>query len=195
MDTKSYEVKIKALKTAPEMFCNLIALRNGRKIASFFKEAESDFESVFLPDCRYPLVELYGPDKCADMTVVPDNLRILPTRTSLEAAFSYLQKLRSVDISQFDTSRINNFNDMFYQCDNLQEINGVLDMSGIAGTSYRMNVYNMFYGCDKLQSVKMKNLPDDFFEKKTYQVLHGSTEYKTGPECMSIDPNKIIIVE
>ena len=194
MDTKSYEVKIKALKTAAEIPCNLVALRNGRRIASFLKDVESDFESIILPDGEYPIYQLYGA-QCEYMESIPDSLRLSSKRTDLKASFAFCSKLRSVDISKFDTSQINDFNEMFYQCDNLQEINGVFDMSGIAGTNYRVSVYDMFWSCDKLQSVKMKNLPDDFFEKKTYQILPGYTEYKTGPECMGIDPRKIIIVE
>lgn len=56
------------------------------------------------------------------------------------------------EVTMFDTTYYNNFNQMFYYCSNLIAIINTIDMSSATRTDY------MFQGCTKLETVSIKNL-------------------------------------
>lgn len=61
--------------------------------------------------------------------------------------------LTSVDLSNFDTSKVVDMSYIFYDCAALTTIKGVIDMKSCTNCSY------MFEGCHKLTGVKFKNIP------------------------------------
>ena len=69
--------------------------------------------------------------------------------------------LTSLDLSNFDTSKVTDMSNMFSGCRSLEHIEGIIDMKSC--TIY----ISMFYNCPKLSGVKIKNPPDDF-ESKTH---------------------------
>ena len=63
--------------------------------------------------------------------------------------------LTTLDLSNWDTSKVTDMRYMFYDCTSLTTIKGVIDMKSCA--SYNCN--KMFYNCPKLTGVKIKNPP------------------------------------
>ena len=72
--------------------------------------------------------------------------------TSLEFMFSGCSSLISLNLSDFDTSSVNDMKDMFYGCSSLIS----LDLSNF-DTSNVKNMNNMFYGCSSLLSLNLSN--------------------------------------
>ncbi len=69
--------------------------------------------------------------------------------------FSYCKSLKSIDLSNFDTSGFRDFSNMFYRCSSLEKV----DLGGV-DTSDATNMGSMFSGCTSLQQIK---LSDGFF--------------------------------
>ena len=65
-------------------------------------------------------------------------------------------ELYSLDLSNFDTSKVEDMNTMFYGCSNLTTIKGVIDMKSCTSYDY------MFNDCPKLTGAKIKNPPANF---------------------------------
>lgn len=81
--------------------------------------------------------------------------------------FSDLRSIKTIDVTGIDFSRVGNFERMFYNCENLEEIKGVIDMSAVGNTingwtanlkewqedSAPPNITEMFFNCPKLKKV------------------------------------------
>ena len=67
--------------------------------------------------------------------------------------FQSCSALTTLDISNWDTSKVTDMSIMFSSCRSLTTIKGIIDMKSC--TSYD----DMFYGCYKLTGVKIKNPP------------------------------------
>ena len=96
------------------------------------------------------------------------------------------QFITSIDLSHFDSSKVENIDAMFYQCSSLEEINfnnfntsqiksmtntfdscsnlKLLDLSNF-DTSNVENMQRMFYGCSKLKSLDLSNFDTSNVEK------------------------------
>ena len=70
--------------------------------------------------------------------------------------FDSCSSLTSLDVSNFNTSKVTNMRYMFYRCRSLTTIKGTIDMKSCADYGY------MFYNCSKLRGVKIKNPPAGF---------------------------------
>lgn len=70
--------------------------------------------------------------------------------------FDSCYRLTTLDLSNFDTSNVEDMYSMFYYCSNLTTIKGVIDMKSC--TDYSL----MFENCPKLKNVKIKNPPSRF---------------------------------
>ena len=73
--------------------------------------------------------------------------------TEMNHMFSGCNALTTLDVSNWDTSKVTDMKNMFYYCSNLKTITGVIDMKSC--TKYD----GMFTGCDNLTGVKIKNPP------------------------------------
>lgn len=73
--------------------------------------------------------------------------------TDLYQIFYYCSSLISVNLTGWDTSNVTRFNGMFMGCENLERIEGIIDMKNCE------SCYQMFYNCSKLKGVKIKNPP------------------------------------
>ena len=67
--------------------------------------------------------------------------------------FDACTRLTTLDLSNWDTSKVTDMSHMFEDCTSLTTIRGIIDMKSC--TSYD----NMFRYCDKLTGVKIKNPP------------------------------------
>lgn len=81
--------------------------------------------------------------------------------------FNDLKSIKTIDVTGIDFSRVGNFERMFTNCENLEEIKGVIDMTAIGNTTFGWtdnlddwiqylappNVAAMFFNCPKLKKV------------------------------------------
>lgn len=81
--------------------------------------------------------------------------------------FNDLKSIKTIDVTGIDFSRVGNFERMFSNCENLEEIKGVIDMTAIGNTTFGWtdniddwiqdlappNVAAMFFNCPKLKKV------------------------------------------
>ena len=78
----------------------------------------------------------------------------------MEGMFYNCYSLTSINLSNFDTSKVNNMNSMFYGCSSLTSIN----LSNF-NTSKVNDMDFMFYGCSKLQFIDIS-----YFSISAYEV-------------------------
>lgn len=88
--------------------------------------------------------------------------------------FSDLRSIKTIDVAGIDFSRVGNFERMFYNCENLEEIKGVIDISAIGNTTSGWtdndniwvddmappNISEMFFNCPKLKKVTIMDFSD-----------------------------------
>nr|DAK28803.1 MAG TPA: protein of unknown function DUF285 [Caudoviricetes sp.] len=81
--------------------------------------------------------------------------------------FNDLKSIKTIDVTGIDFSRVGNFEKMFNNCENLEEIKGVIDMRAFGNTPFGWtdnintwaedpappNVDAMFFNCPKLKKV------------------------------------------
>lgn len=81
--------------------------------------------------------------------------------------FNDLKSIKTIDVTGIDFSRVGNFERMFTNCENLEEIKGVIDMTAIGNTTFGWtdnlddwiqdlappNIDAMFFNCPKLKKV------------------------------------------
>lgn len=87
--------------------------------------------------------------------------------------FNDLKSIKTIDVTGIDFSRVGNFERMFTNCENLEEIKGVIDMSAIGNTAYDgwtddlnrwaedpapPNIAGMFFNCPKLKKVTIMTI-------------------------------------
>ena len=259
MDTKTFEVNLKALKSTPSMDIELAVFREGKSIAKRNKISEVDFDSIILTNEKHRLYDIYGSAiSQPSWTKVPDKLRVKLGTTNLQGVFNgcrYLEevdasgfdtssvttmklmfsfgsravntphikglenldttnvtdmshmfqsgnfteidlhtwnalkvttmcemfrsceKLEFVDISGIDTSKVTNFDQIFYACDNLREVRGIFDLSSSYGTLKTL-YFSDNNELPKLEKpIQLKNVPrelsaytkDDIFEILSYK--------------------------
>ena len=97
--------------------------------------------------------------------------------------FNDLKSIKTIDVTGIDFSRVGNFERMFTNCENLEEIKGVIDMSAIGNTidgwtddpskwaedPAPPNIAGMFFNCPKLKKVTIMTFRflDDYNFKST----------------------------
>ena len=67
--------------------------------------------------------------------------------------FDSCNAIISIDLTNLDTSQVNNFECMFSKCYKLKEIKGLEKLN----TSNAINMNKMFRGCRKLESLDLSN--------------------------------------
>jgi surface protein len=81
--------------------------------------------------------------------------------------FRLCKKLKSLDLSTFDTSNVNDMNGMFSGCEELES----LDLSNFDTSNVKM-MYYMFHGCSELESVDLSS-----FDTSKVNSMVGMFEY------------------
>ena len=161
MDNKTYEVKLKALKTNPEINCQLNAMKGKKKVSVLNKKMETDLESIFLTDANHSAGKILTGNN-GECTLKEFNVRFRSTSNltnlsyafqactrveqidvsgidvsnvkTLEYTFGYCRKLKSIDLSNWNTSKVTNFHCMFSDCRVLERIDGIIDMASMPRT-------------------------------------------------------------
>jgi len=154
MDIKTYEVKLKALKTAPEITLQLEVLKDNEKIHEIVKSINSDLR-IMLSNEKYTMKSLYL-GKETILTSLPTENFDTSELTTMAYMFSGCRKVTSLDLTGFDFSGVTDMSCMFSRCDALTEIKGVIDMKDCV--SFNL----MFRNCSLLTGVKIKNPPAGF---------------------------------
>ena len=87
--------------------------------------------------------------------------------------FCECDKLKSIDLSSFDTSKATNMAEMFYECKNLENIN-----LSSSETNNVKNMSKMFYKCNNLKKIDLS-----FFDTKkvtdTHKMFYKCEKLKT----------------
>lgn len=223
MDTKTYEVKLKALKTNPEISCELSAMRGKKKVSVLNKKMETDLESIFLTDANHNVCEIltgggdyyektlnaklrstfkltnlnHAFDGCLYVTDIDVSRIDTSNVTNLEAAFYDCRGLKCIDLSNWDTSNVINFHWMFAGCENLEQVDGVIDMASMPRTINNATIdqfEDAFYtNGSNLRGVKLKNVPDNFMNNVT--IRRGSLNTYPGYKwCGFTSPDQFEIV-
>ena len=100
--------------------------------------------------------------------------------------FNDLKSIKTIDVTGIDFSRVGNFERMFTNCENLEEIKGVIDMNAI-GNTYSdgwtdnldkwvedmapPNIAGMFFNCPKLKKVTITS--DIFLNDSNFRSTGG----------------------
>ena len=81
----------------------------------------------------------------------------------MSSMFDCCKSLESIDLSSFDTSNVNNMSHMFFSCSSLKSI----DLSSF-NTSNVKDMSNMFYGCHSLELIDLSS-----FDKSNVTDMSG----------------------
>jgi hypothetical protein len=88
--------------------------------------------------------------------------------------FADCSSLEEIDISDWDTSGVEDFSRMFDGCFNLKKITGIIDMKSCKQYAGMFGV-NQGTGCKNLKGLKIKNPPNGFFlsglDKTQYEII------------------------
>ena len=94
--------------------------------------------------------------------------------TSVNSMFAECESLEEIDISNWDTSSVEDFTRLFDGCKSLKKIKGTIDMKSCIKYSGMFGI-NTSVGCKELRNLKIKNPPNGFFlsglEKSQYEII------------------------
>lgn len=105
--------------------------------------------------------------------------------------FSDLRSIKTIDVTGIDFSRVGNFERMFYNCENLEEIKGVIDISAVGNTTSGWtdnddiwiddmappNINEMFFNCPKLKKVTIMDFRiSDYSNFRSLTKLNNTCE-------------------
>lgn len=92
----------------------------------------------------------------------------------INSMFANCSSLEEVDISDWDTSNVEDFSRLFDGCTNLKKITGVIDMKSCKQYAGMFGI-NQGTGCKNLKGLKIKNPPNGFFlsglDKTQYEIV------------------------
>lgn len=92
----------------------------------------------------------------------------------ISSMFKGCSSLEEIDITDWDTSSIEDFSGMFDGCTSLKKITGVIDMKSCKQYATMFGV-NQGAGCKNLKGLQIKNPPNGFFlsglDRTQYEVI------------------------
>lgn len=94
-------------------------------------------------------------------------------------------KLKTIDLSNFDTSQVTSMYEAFYQCNKLKEIN----LTNV-DTSKVTNMEMMFYSCGKLESVDLSGF--DTSNVTLFESMFYGCNNLTSIDISNFDTSKLI---
>ena len=121
---------------------NKVKLINNNEDINIFKNKEE----IYLNEDNTIFFENKGK---YNITIIFNN-----NLTECSYLFDSCNTIISIDLSNFETSKINNFESMFNKCCKLKEIKGIENFN----TNNAINMSKMFQGCKELESLNLSNL-------------------------------------
>ena len=223
MDNKTYEVKLKALKTNPEINCELNAMRGKKKVSVLNKSLDVDLDSIFLTDANHIVAKILTGKSSYTGATFDVRFRSTSKLTKLSAAFRACRQVKSIDVSgidtsnvvtmnetffydsaleeidlsNWDTSKVTDFHGMFSACSNLKAIHGIIDMTSMPRSMNNdtIDAFDaMFANATNLRGVKLKSVPDNFMENVTIRRGSSLTTYPGYKWCGFTSPDQFEIV-
>ena len=98
----------------------------------------------------------------------------------------YYSKLKSIDITDWDTSKVTSMGQMFGSSNDLVDIIGYLDLSSLEQGFFHYNAvaYNVVYGCRNLETLYLKNIYKNctMTNEGKWSINLGDTKIKD--ECL-----------
>jgi len=189
MDTKTYEIKLKAktLERANKSNISIAITPPSHEKILFAKPLKQDMREAIVitgEKKKTRLLDILGYNNAPNITVAPRTILAKGT-TNVGAVFQFCQniteldltewdissvnkmtnlcescdKLEYIDISNWNTSKVRQFAYMFIDCTALRKIDGVIDL---ASCDSQQGFVSMFSNCPNLSGVKLKNLPAGF---------------------------------
>jgi len=120
---------------------NKVKLINNNEDINIFKNKEE----IYLNEDNTIFFENKGK---YNITIIFNN-----NLTECSYLFDSCNTIISIDLSNFETSKINNFESMFNKCCKLKEIKGIENFK----TNNAINMSKMFQGCKELESLNLSN--------------------------------------
>ena len=173
MDTKTYNVTLKAKKTSwGELGLNLS--KNGKLLGGVNKPMDSEMALAFT-DEKYAFYNFYPNFKT--MESIPDEFVLSPGLKT--APTLMMPKVKSMDVSLFDTSNLEIMDQMFMCCEELRELN----LSNF-NVSKVVSFWAIFNECRKLKSLDLtgwdtsngKNFSDMFAYCGELEEIKGAID-------------------
>lgn len=105
--------------------------------------------------------------------------------TNMDEMF-YYSKLKSIDITDWDTSKVTSMSCMFYCSYDLVDIIGYLDLSSLEQGFFHYNAaaYNAVYGCRNLETLYLKNIYKNCTMTNDGQWSINLGDTKVKDECL-----------
>ena len=169
----SYDVKVEVIPKSGE----LVARENGTYLPSeygvdAFNKVDVDIDP--LTQCGYAEFD-FATDRL-NYTIIQRlkriNLSCFDTSkmTNMSSMFSYFSSLTTLDLSNFDTSNVTNMSYMFRECSSLT----TLDLSNF-DTSKVTNMSRMFYMCTSLTTIDFSGLDTSKVTDMSYMFTRCSS--------------------
>ena len=98
----------------------------------------------------------------------------------------YYSKLKSIDITDWDTSKVTSMGQMFGSSNDLVDIIGYLDLSSLEQGFFHYNAvaYNVVYGCRNLETLYLKNIYKNCTMTNNGQWSINLGDTKVKDECL-----------
>jgi len=147
MDTKTYNVNLKAKKTSwGGLALNLS--KNGKLLGGVNKPMDSEMALVLTDEQGENQLRYFYSD-WRTMESVPDEFILSPNKKSCISTFT-LPKVKNINVSLLDTSNIENMTQMFMNCQELRE----LDLSSF-NVNKVVSFQAMFSRCYKIKRINL----------------------------------------
>lgn len=132
----------------------------------FINDNETSFYSEELNDTNYIIYSNYT----IQINSINDIVKLIwnYSLTNCLYMFKGLTNLKNIDFSDFDFSFVNNMEQMFYNCSNLESINF---NNGPNKIKVRSMSY-MFYNCIKITSLNLTNFDTSLVTSMSYMLFN-----------------------
>ena len=178
-DEEDKKIYFELRKSNKSLFENNIELYiNERKVKFQFKYKMNELKEIkvkfkFRKNIIKKASYMFG--GCSSLKSIDLSLFDTSNINNMSYMFRECSSLKSIDLSSFDTSNVNNMRAMFGGCSSLKSI----DLSSF-NTSKVNNMSYMFYGCTSLQSIDLSSF-------NTSNVNNMSCMFKRCSSLLSLD--------
>jgi len=147
MDTKTYNVNLKALKEIAETDLTIDVGYKG-EVKSFRRHLRNDLrDAIIITNDKHEMRYFYS--NYNSMTEIPNRIVAAPDLNTCLQLFSNCKQLTKIDVSELNTEKVTDYRNMFGFCYKLEEIEGINDLN----TTNATDMTGMF-----ISSIALKRL-------------------------------------